>query len=113
MAASTPLARIRTTALETLWFVACTVALTWPTALQPSAAVLGSQHADGMKHLWTLWWIRASVWREGAFPFQTELVNYPVGMELATFVAAALARPRLAFDWAISCAHSASACVCA
>ncbi len=69
-------------ALEALWFAACTVALTWPTILRPGAAALGSQHADGMKHLWTLWWIRASVWREGAFPFDTQLVNWPVGMEL-------------------------------
>ena len=74
--------RLRNRALEALWFLACTVALTWPTALQPGAAALGSQHADGMKHLWTLWWIRASVWREGAFPFHTELVNFPVGMDL-------------------------------
>jgi hypothetical protein len=69
-------------ALEALWFAACTVALTWPTALRPGAAVLGSESADGMKHLWTLWWIRASVWREGRFPFDTTLVNWPEGMGL-------------------------------
>ena len=82
MTAKPTLARLRIPALEALWFLACTVALTWPTVLRPGAAALGSQHADGMKHLWTLWWIRASVWREGAFPFETELVNYPAGMEL-------------------------------
>ena len=69
MTAKPTLARLRIPALEALWFFACTVALTWPTVLRPGAAALGSQHADGMKHLWTLWWIRASVWREGAFPF--------------------------------------------
>jgi hypothetical protein len=76
------LKQFRTAALEALWFLACTIALTWPVALQPAAAALGSQHADGMKHLWTLWWIRASVWRQGSFPFDTQLVNYPVGMDL-------------------------------
>ena len=30
---------------------------------QPDAQALGSPKADGMKHLWTLWWMRASVWR--------------------------------------------------
>ena len=35
-----------------------------------------------MKHLWTLWWMRASVWREGKFPFETQLVNWPAGMDL-------------------------------
>jgi hypothetical protein len=35
-----------------------------------------------MKHLWTLWWMRASVWREGQFPFETTLVNWPEGMGL-------------------------------
>ena len=35
-----------------------------------------------MKHLWTLWYIRASIWEYGDFPFMTDLINYPVGMEL-------------------------------
>jgi len=69
-------------AIEALWFFLCTAALTWPTILHPGAVALGSPHADGMKHLWTLWWIRASVWREGEFPFATHLVNWPVGMNL-------------------------------
>jgi len=65
-----------------LWFAALSAALTWPMARQPYAAALGSVHADGMKHLWTLWWMKASVWDHGQFPFQTDLVNYPVGMDL-------------------------------
>ncbi len=50
--------------------------------LSPNSAALGSQHADGMKHLWTLWWMRSSVWNYGDFPFHTDMVNYPTGMDL-------------------------------
>jgi len=68
--------------VESVWFVAVTAAVTWPTIVQPGTAALGSPKADGMKHLWTLWWMRASVWREGSFPFNTQLVNFPDGMDL-------------------------------
>ena len=50
--------------------------------LSPNTAALGSQHADGMKHLWTLWWMRTSIWDYGDFPFHTDIVNYPIGMDL-------------------------------
>ena len=68
--------------VATIWFAACTCMVTWPTVVQPGTAALGSAKADGMKHLWTLWWMRASVWREGSFPFETALVNFPYGMDL-------------------------------
>ena len=58
------------------------VALTWPMVLHPSQSALGSPDADGMKHLWTLWWMRASIWDYGDFPFSTDLINYPQGMDL-------------------------------
>ena len=58
------------------------LALTWPVPVDLSGSALGSANADGMKHLWTLWWMRASVWEYGTFPFDTELINYPMGMEL-------------------------------
>ncbi len=64
------------------WFAALAVVLTWPMVTDPYGAALGSIHADGMKHLWTLWWMSAEVWREGSFPFHTELINYPAGMDL-------------------------------
>ena len=48
---------------------------------QPGGSGPLSPKADGMKHLWTLWWMRASVWRE-EFPFSTQLVNWPEGMDL-------------------------------
>ncbi len=68
--------------LPWLWAFGLACALTWPTIAHLDYATLGSVHADGMKHLWTLWWMRGSVWEEGRIPFETTLVNYPVGMEL-------------------------------
>ncbi len=64
------------------WSLILTTWLTWPTVLRPGEGALGNIHADGMKHLWTLWWIRSSVWTDGRLPFETTLVNYPFGMEL-------------------------------
>ena len=63
-------------------FFALAVVLTWPIVLNISGSALGSQHADGMKHLWTLWWMRSSIWDYGQFPFSTDLINYPTGMDL-------------------------------
>jgi len=67
---------------EGLFCALLAVALTWPMVLQPSQYALGSSLADGMKHLWTLWWMRESVWGQGALPFATKLINFPIGMEL-------------------------------
>ena len=68
--------------LSAVWSFALAAVLTWPVVLDPSEAALGHVRADGMKHLWTLWWMQASVWQEGAFPFATQLINFPAGMEL-------------------------------
>ena len=68
--------------LQTTWFVILAIVLTYPMILYPNYAALGSPRADGMKHLWTLWWMRSSVWEYGDFPYQTDLVNYPIGMDL-------------------------------
>ena len=67
---------------EVIGFFLLAVLLTWPMIKYPSFAALGSKNADGMKHLWTLWWMRASIWDYGDFPFTTDLINYPVGMDL-------------------------------
>ncbi len=72
----------RDSVLFTAWSVFLALVLTWPMILDPAGQALGSASADGMKHLWTLWWMRASVWTEGVFPFATHLVNWPTGMEL-------------------------------
>ena len=55
---------------------------TWPLVLAPNRGLIGHARTDTLKHLWTLWWMRASVWSEGRFPFATQLVNFPEGMEL-------------------------------
>ena len=64
------------------WSLTLTSWLSWPVLIRPGEAALGNLHADGMKHLWTLWWMRESVWSEGQLPFGTGLVNHPFGMEL-------------------------------
>lgn len=64
------------------WSFALAAILTWPAIIRPGEAALGHARADGMKHLWTLWWMQASVWQEGQFPFATHLINYPIGMDL-------------------------------
>ena len=64
------------------WSFALTSWLSWPVLIRPGEAALGNLHADGMKHLWTLWWMRESVWTEGRLPFTTTLVNHPFGMDL-------------------------------
>ena len=68
--------------VQGLWFVLLALILTYPMVLQPNTYALGSSRADGMKHLWTLWWMRSSVWDYADFPYQTDLVNYPIGMDL-------------------------------
>ena len=59
--------------LQSLWFVSLALILTYPMILQPNTFALGSPRADGMKHLWTLWWMRSSVWEYADFPYQTAL----------------------------------------
>lgn len=72
----------REVGLSAVWSLLLAVTLTWPAAIRPSEAALGNVHADGMKHLWTLWWMQASVFEEGRVPFQTTLINHPTGMDL-------------------------------
>jgi hypothetical protein len=68
--------------LLTFWSALLAMGLTWPIVLAPSSRMLGSVHADGMKHLWTLWWMRDAVWERGRVPFHTDMINAPYGMDL-------------------------------
>jgi hypothetical protein len=61
--------------LITIWMI-------WPAPLHFSDAVIGSPDADGMKHLWTLWWIQESIVSLNVIPFHTTLINYPFGIDL-------------------------------
>lgn len=54
--------------------------LTWPAVIRLER-VLGGVDADTMKHIWTLWWCRAHLLREG-LGLHTELLNQPAGLEL-------------------------------
>ena len=65
-----------------LWSTALSLVLTWPMPAWIGQAVLGSPRADGMKHVWTLWWMRREVASEGHLPFATDYVNFPRGMDL-------------------------------
>ena len=65
-----------------LWSLALTLVLTWPAPLHLDELVLGSAEGDGMKHVWTLWWIRVELLQEHSPPLHTELLNYPAGMDL-------------------------------
>ncbi len=59
---------------------ALAVLLTWP-AIVSFERVLGGKDADTMKHVWTLWWCRAHIVREG-LGLHTELLNQPEGLDL-------------------------------
>ena len=64
------------------WSILLAVLLTWPTALELNQGVLGSPHADGIKHLWTLWWMRQELLVQHQIPWDTQYVNFPQGMQL-------------------------------
>lgn len=57
------------------------VVLTWPAALHPTAAAVGSPNGDGLKHVWNLWWMRHEL-LEGTWGLRTTLINYPNGIDL-------------------------------
>ncbi len=52
----------------------------WPVLLHPGTAAVGSPESDTIKHLWTLWWMRAQLAAGGGI--HTTLVNFPDGMNL-------------------------------
>lgn len=78
----TALRRLPFAARAGLWAALLSVLTTLPAVGHLGSQVLGSPHGDGMKHLWTLWWIRAELLGEHSLPFETRLLNFPTGMEL-------------------------------
>lgn len=74
--------RVPFVAWAALWSLTLTLVLVWPAPLSLSEVVIGSADGDGMKHVWTLWWIRAELLQEHSPPMGTELLNYPAGMDL-------------------------------
>jgi hypothetical protein len=57
------------------------LALTWPAPARFWYEAVGSVEGDGVKHLWTLWWMRAEA-LGGEWGLRTTLINHPVGLEL-------------------------------
>ncbi len=57
------------------------IVLTWPAPARFATEAVGSVEGDGVKHLWTLWWMRAEA-LGGAPGLRTALVNFPTGLEL-------------------------------
>ncbi len=58
-----------------------TLLTTWPMARSPLTQAIGSPESDTVKHLWTLWWMRAELL--GGEPGQrTTLIGYPDGLPL-------------------------------
>ncbi len=67
--------------LLVLQSVLLSLLLTWPVILDLGGRVLGHRDADTMKHVWTLWWARAHLLREGMV-LHSDLLNQPHGLDL-------------------------------
>lgn len=63
-------------------FLLSAAALSWPVARDPGGAALGHPAADGLKHLWTLAWMRREVLESGRLPYHTDWLNWPAGLDL-------------------------------
>jgi hypothetical protein len=60
------------------WWLACLVVLvltTWPLALDPTGAILGSGGLEAVDHLWALW----AALHDGPLQIQTDRVHWPDG----------------------------------
>lgn len=57
------------------------VVLTWPAALHPASAAIGSPNGDGLKHVWNLWWMHHEL-LAGTWGLRTTLINFPTGIDL-------------------------------
>lgn len=54
--------------------------LSWPAVTHLGTAAVGSPESDTIKHLWTLWWMKAQLSSGGGL--HTTLVNFPEGLTL-------------------------------
>ena len=53
----------------------------WPAPLHLGTKAIGSPQSDTIKHLWTLWWMRAEL-SHGEPGLRTTLIGHPGGIEL-------------------------------
>ncbi|MBL8617476.1 MAG: hypothetical protein JNM72_17845 [Deltaproteobacteria bacterium] len=73
---------LRAALLPLPWFAALALAQCWSVMGAPATDLLGHPRTDTLKHLWTLWWMRAAVQSEGRLPHETMLANFPEGLTL-------------------------------
>jgi len=62
-------------------FVVLTLAMTWPLGIQFSEAIPGDGF-DGWQNLWNLWWMKLSLVNRIEWPFSTDMLYHPTGVDL-------------------------------
>ncbi|NIV33147.1 MAG: hypothetical protein GWN58_27965, partial [Anaerolineae bacterium] len=65
-------------------YVLFALVLTWPVAGQLDAQVPGNG-ADDPPLTWNLWWVQDALLRQGANPFDSDYLFYPLGINLAFY----------------------------
>jgi hypothetical protein len=64
------------------WFLALSVAFTWPLALHAGTSVL-DQFGDNMQFVWLIGWFQRAVFELHRLPLDVPQLNYPQGWNLA------------------------------
>ena len=62
-------------------YLALTLALTFPLALQFARAIPGDSF-DGWQNYWNLWWVRVALLDQHSLPYFTNLLYHPTGVSL-------------------------------
>jgi len=68
--------------LAGLYFLALSLAMTWPLALRMGSAVAG-YIGDNVYFIWLIGWFQKALFEMGANPFDVWFLNYPQGWSLA------------------------------
>ena len=64
-----------------LAYLALTLVMTWPLALNFTTAIPGDGF-DGWQNYWNLWWVKVALVERGQTPFTTDLLYHPTGVDL-------------------------------
>ncbi len=67
-----------------LLYLLLTILLTWPTAAHLSTHLPGDG-GDDPAIAWNLWWVKYALLNQGQNPFNTTMLAYPVGLNLAFY----------------------------
>ena len=65
------------------YFLALTIAVTWPLAVHFRDRVPGFYVADNYEYLWKMWWFKHSLINLGSSPLHAPDIFYPQGFDLA------------------------------